>query len=72
MFGSRLKSKNDGKFGPCCKAFKMETDHACMHAVGFAQFCLSVSESRLRLVGVKGTRADAQLRDTENYCAGMS
>ena len=26
---------------------------------------------KLRLVGENGTRADAQLRDTENYCAAM-
>ena len=70
MFGSRCKSKNDGQIYPCCKAFKVETDHACMH-LALRSFVCPYPHSRLRLVGTKGKRADARLRDTENYCAGM-
>ena len=70
MFGSRRRSKNDGQIYPCCKAFKVETDHACMQ-LALRSFVCPYPHPKLRFVSSKGKRADAQLRDTDNYCAAM-
>ena len=70
MFGSHRISKNDGQKYVCCTVFRVQTDHACMQ-LALRSFACPYPQPKLRLVGEKGTRADAQLRDAENYCSGM-
>ena len=70
MCGLRYVSATDGDVYPCCKSFKVETDHACM-SLALCSFVCPYPHPKCNLVGKRGKPADVPLRETQNYCVGL-